>query len=115
MKSVIISVGRNTDNDIVLNEGHISSHHAQLMMDENGKWFIHDLHSANGTFVNGIQITTPTEITGDDLVLLGGTLFQWNDFIEKYREPTQGKKTYKSYLYHYLLGLAAAIILFLAF
>ena len=50
-----LSVGRATDCDLQLVEGHVSRRHAQLRT-LNGTIWLEDLHSANGTFVNGDRV-----------------------------------------------------------
>jgi len=50
-----LKVGRATDCDLQLVEGHVSRHHAQLQV-ERGTIWLEDLGSANGTFVNGDRV-----------------------------------------------------------
>ncbi len=50
-----LNIGRATDCDLQLVEGHVSRHHAQLHADRSAIW-IEDLRSANGTFVNGDRV-----------------------------------------------------------
>ena len=50
-----LNVGRATDCDLQLVEGHVSRHHAQLCADHGAVW-LEDLNSANGTYVNGDRI-----------------------------------------------------------
>src|SRR3990172_1094363 len=45
-------LGRHPDCDVVLDSASVSRQHAQIVR-ENGKYFVEDLHSRNGTFVNG--------------------------------------------------------------
>jgi signal transduction histidine kinase len=53
----------------------ISRRHAELTPD-NGKWYIRDLHSSNGTFVNGVRVTTERRLLRPgDQVRTGATLF----------------------------------------
>ena len=52
----------------------ISRRHAELTPD-NGRWYIRDLGSSNGTFVNGKKITGRTQIRPGDHILTGSTLF----------------------------------------
>lgn len=47
-------LGAETDNDIVLNDGFVSGHHARLRWD-GAEWWLEDLGSVNGTFVNRRQ------------------------------------------------------------
>ena len=48
----VTTVGRANDNVIVLPDAFISSHHAQVVR-QNGRWFLTDLGSTNGSAVNG--------------------------------------------------------------
>jgi predicted component of type VI protein secretion system len=50
-----VSVGRKPDNDIVIDNQAISGHHLRFLQ-ENGKFFVEDLNSTNGTFLNGQKI-----------------------------------------------------------
>ena len=45
-------IGRHPDCDIVVDVGAVSRHHAQVV-EQSEKFFIEDLNSRNGTFVNG--------------------------------------------------------------
>jgi pSer/pThr/pTyr-binding forkhead associated (FHA) protein len=51
-----LNVGRATDCDLQLVEGHVSRHHAQLTADRGAIW-LEDLRSANGTYVNGDRVS----------------------------------------------------------
>ena len=50
-----LKVGRATDCDLQLVEGHVSRHHAVLKIERGAVW-LEDLSSANGTFVNGDRV-----------------------------------------------------------
>ena len=52
-------MGRHPECDIVLDAGAVSRQHAQITWID-GDFFVEDLHSRNGTFVNGTQIQGPT-------------------------------------------------------
>ncbi|MEO6259123.1 MAG: FHA domain-containing protein [Thermoanaerobaculia bacterium] len=82
------TVGRDPGNDIILRDPKVSRHHAEIVF-ERGFFVLHDLSSANGTFVNlkrvriaplthGVQVRMgntqgrfseelPTEADGADL------------------------------------------------
>ncbi|KRQ64460.1 ATP-binding cassette domain-containing protein, partial [Mycobacteroides sp. H079] len=75
-----ITVGRAPDNTIVVNDVLASRHHA-LLLPSAGGLEIQDLHTINGTFVNGVQVEQATVREGDtvtignvDLVVQDGTL-----------------------------------------
>jgi hypothetical protein len=64
-----VRIGRSRDNDIVLadREGATASgHHAEAVCD-GGQWWIHDLHSTNGTLLNGARVTRAPIRPGDRL------------------------------------------------
>lgn len=67
--SKAVTIGRANDNDIIINDPYISSHHAVIKV-QNGKLTIQDLGSMNGTFVNRNNITT-ADITFTDDIQLG--------------------------------------------
>jgi pSer/pThr/pTyr-binding forkhead associated (FHA) protein len=50
------TIGRKEDNDIHIDNHAVSGHHARILR-EKDNFFIEDLGSLNGTFVNGFKIT----------------------------------------------------------
>jgi len=59
-----LTIGRASDNDLVVAHPSVSAHHAELHFD--GELFLlRDLSSSNGTFVNGERITSATLEDGD--------------------------------------------------
>jgi len=51
-----ISIGRAPNSDILLSKDKLTSRRHATVNFENGKYILHDEHSANGTFVNGQQL-----------------------------------------------------------
>ncbi|GAB4123886.1 MAG: DUF3662 and FHA domain-containing protein [Roseiflexaceae bacterium] len=70
LESTLLTVGRGLNNDIILEDTRVSRHHAQLRYRAR-KFWIADLGSSNGTFVNGERVTERGLRTGD-IVSLGG-------------------------------------------
>src|SRR5574340_260333 len=75
-----LTIGRATDNDIVISDVLVSRHHAMLILTPLGAE-IRDSRSINGTFVNGVRIGSAILTDGDvvtigngDLTFTGGTL-----------------------------------------
>ena len=75
-----VTIGRATDNDIVIQDVLASRHHAFLTQTPLGTE-IRDAHSVNGTFVNGVRVGSAVLTQGDvvtignvDLVFTGDTL-----------------------------------------
>ncbi|MBW2028008.1 MAG: FHA domain-containing protein [Deltaproteobacteria bacterium] len=56
-----IYVGRGSDNDIQIRDRAVSRRHLKIFQ-EQGRYFIEDLGSRNGTFVNGEQIETGARV-----------------------------------------------------
>jgi len=68
-KGVLI-IGRSEENDQVIEHPLVSKQHARLTLKEDG-YLLEDLGSANGTFVNGEQISEPVVIGKDDYLQIG--------------------------------------------
>jgi pSer/pThr/pTyr-binding forkhead associated (FHA) protein len=49
------TVGRDPGNDIILRDPKVSRHHSEIVF-ERGFFVLHDLSSANGTYVNGKRV-----------------------------------------------------------
>ncbi len=69
----IVNIGTNYRNDIQINSGAVSRFHATIKIDKQGKTFIVDNGSKNGTKVNGIKVVkdVPTLIKRGDNIILG--------------------------------------------
>jgi len=48
-------IGRSEDCDIQINDSYVSSRHARVIWDRD-RWFVEDLQSKNGTYLNGTRI-----------------------------------------------------------
>ncbi|MFZ3132476.1 MAG: FhaA domain-containing protein [Desulfosporosinus sp.] len=59
-----VFIGRHEQCDIVLHDLEVSRRHVKLASGENG-WWLDDLGSTNGSFVNGQRITHQTAAPGD--------------------------------------------------
>lgn len=68
-------VGRRSGLHLSLPGGSVSKEHAELIVD-NGRLFVRDLGSTNGTYVNGSQIQTEIEVTEGDLVQFASLVFR---------------------------------------
>lgn len=70
---LVFVVGRDPDRvDIAVDSGVVSARHLEVEVVSEGRFSIRDLGSANGTFVNGVALSGPMEVTPDDRVSLGG-------------------------------------------
>ena len=68
-----VTLGRASENDLVLDADDFASvHHARIEPRRDGVW-VEDLDSTNGTFVNGIKLTRPQKLTPGDVIRVGET------------------------------------------
>ncbi len=65
-----IFIGRHPANDLQLESDTVSSKHALLRYQQN-QWWLEDLSSKNGTFINKIRVSSPVVITIGDKIRLG--------------------------------------------
>ncbi len=84
-----IFIGRGADNDIVINHMSVSTRHAKIFVGADGKFYIEDLKSSNGVFVNRERITVSLLKNGDE-ILLGAYPFDF--VIEGVSAPAFEKK-----------------------
>ncbi|QKF07564.1 DUF3662 and FHA domain-containing protein [Berryella wangjianweii] len=71
-----ITLGRDTGNDIVVQDTSASRRHAELRLSPQGYWSITDMGSTNGTTVNGSSVTVQALQNGDTFTI-GKTNFQF--------------------------------------
>ena len=74
-----IVMGRGDDVDIQVLDSKSSRHHAELSKVKD-QYILTDLHSQNGTFVNGSKISQHS-MQNNDKIIIGKTVFKYN-FIE---------------------------------
>ncbi len=81
LKRARFTFGKMPDNDLVLDRQNISRKHCQVFSEGN-KWFVRDLASRNGTFLNSQKILSDTE-------LLHGAQIQLGDFTITFQADGQ--------------------------
>jgi pSer/pThr/pTyr-binding forkhead associated (FHA) protein len=70
-----IQVGRADACQIRLGDTYISQFHARLFP-RDGMWYVEDLGSTNGTYLNQRKLTGPSEVHAGDVVRLGKTTLE---------------------------------------
>jgi two-component system, cell cycle response regulator len=69
-------IGRETRADLVIPRDSVSRQHAQLVCDRDGNWWVQDLGSTNGTFINEERVERRTLSDGDQL-RFGDAIFKF--------------------------------------
>jgi diguanylate cyclase (GGDEF)-like protein/PAS domain S-box-containing protein len=67
------SMGRSVDSTVVLTDRWVSRNHAEIQQMDNGEYYLVDLGSGNGSFVNGQRVTMPVHLKDTDLLTIGRT------------------------------------------
>ncbi|MFI6363754.1 BTAD domain-containing putative transcriptional regulator [Nocardia sp. NPDC050630] len=71
-----LRIGREWDNDIVLDDARVSRKHARIVPRDN-RIFIRDRDSANGVYVNGVPIGADTALADGDVIRIGSTTLRY--------------------------------------
>jgi hypothetical protein len=69
------TIGRRPSNSLQIEDSFVSGAHAELVFDE-GSWWLIDLGSTNGTFINGRPVRQRTRVQAEDIVQFGRTKFR---------------------------------------
>jgi len=71
VQNLRFSIGRTPENDLTIEDPSLSRRHALIETIE-GRFNLSDCGSSNGTFINGRQITAPTQLDDWDVLTFGG-------------------------------------------
>lgn len=71
-----LSIGRGEANDIVVNDTFVSHEHACISQYKQGFWLT-DLNSTNGTYVNNQRVTDEVLLKNGDLLKIGAVTFRF--------------------------------------
>ncbi len=66
LEGEVIRAGRSPDNEVFLDDITVSRRHAEIRRREDG-WYVHDLGSLNGTYVNRERVEESKLASGDEL------------------------------------------------
>jgi pSer/pThr/pTyr-binding forkhead associated (FHA) protein len=75
-----VTIGRGSENDLVISSSAVSRTHAAVVLRQ-GRWYVEDRGSYNGTFLNGTRVNpgTPLPLRHADRIEIGGEalLLSW--------------------------------------
>jgi pSer/pThr/pTyr-binding forkhead associated (FHA) protein len=70
-----VTIGRAPESTLVLTDDYASSQHARLVP-RDGQWFVEDLGSTNGTYLDKEKVTRPTPVPPGAKVRIGKTVLE---------------------------------------
>lgn len=70
-----LTIGRSSESGLVIRDDYTSSHHARLVL-WGQQWMIQDLDSTNGTWHDGVRVSTPVPISVGAPIKVGATTFE---------------------------------------
>jgi len=70
-----VTFGRTEACTVPLDDTYVSTLHARLFS-KDGTWFVEDLGSTNGTYLNRIKVTSPSPLAVGDEVRVGKTVVE---------------------------------------
>ncbi len=87
-----VSIGRVQGNDVILPRGNVSKRHAKLEY-KDGQFFLEDVGSTNGTYVNGRRIQESSQILKGDKIYIGEYILslEGHDSLEPVEDKKQKK------------------------
>lgn len=76
-----LSIGRNSDNNVPVDDTSVSRKHAILIISGN-EYSVRDLGSTNGTYINGMRINGVSNLKTNDILKVGNALVPWMNHLE---------------------------------
>jgi diguanylate cyclase (GGDEF)-like protein len=73
-----LTIGRDQGNHIWVDLDNVSRRHARVL-GKNGRMFLEDLGSTNGTYLNDQEVLQPSPLRSGDLIKVGGSIFKFLD------------------------------------
>jgi FHA domain len=70
-----LSIGRSKESDVQIEDRYASSLHARVFSRE-GRYFVEDMNSTNGTLLNGATLVGEADLIDGDTVQIGDTVFR---------------------------------------
>lgn len=71
-----LSIGRSRDSDVQIEDRYASSLHARVFS-RDGRFFVEDMNSTNGTLLNGATLVGEAELIDSDTIQIGDTVFRF--------------------------------------
>jgi hypothetical protein len=75
VKSDALVIGRAPECELAIDDTYVSQQHARVFA-KGGSWYVEDLGSTNGTFVNDQRLSSPAMVQAGDKIRIGTTVME---------------------------------------
>jgi pSer/pThr/pTyr-binding forkhead associated (FHA) protein len=75
LRATPVTIGRANDSTLVLADDYASNHHARLVP-RDGDWYVEDMGSTNGTYLDRNKVTGPTPVPLGVAIRIGKTVME---------------------------------------
>ena len=81
----VLSIGRTPENDVVVEDARVSGRHARLFIVSPSEFWIEDVGSANGTFLNSLdkRLSGPEVVSHGDVLSFGSLNVPLGEILRK--------------------------------
>ena len=100
----VAAIGRGEHNDVRIPDESVSASHATLVR-KGDTWFVLDLGSSNGTFVDGLRVAGEREVAAGAILTLGSVKLTFHPRAAKNRAGTGTHHVHRGELLRRLAGL----------
>ncbi|HWO82959.1 MAG TPA: FHA domain-containing protein [Solirubrobacterales bacterium] len=73
-----LSIGRSKEADVRIDDRYASSIHARVFSRE-GRFYVEDMGSTNGTYLNGRKLRTPERLKLGDVIRIGDSEYRYQE------------------------------------
>ena len=101
----VILIGRDQSCNFIVDDPSVSRNHAQII-NYGTHVCVVDLGSSNGTFVNGVRVSSETSLHQGDELKVGNVIVPW----EQLASPSGGKGKKKTWLWLLIAGIVLLLI-----
>lgn len=75
-------LGRAPENQVVVNTSNASRYHAAIHAQDGDEYWLFDLESANGTFLNGHRLLRPAQLRDGHRIMIGEATFVFRQMVK---------------------------------
>lgn len=102
----VILIGRDQSCNFIVDDSSVSRNHAQII-NYGTHVCVVDLGSTNGTFVNGVKVSSETSLHPGDELKVGNAVVPWEQLVDPSKGGKGGKKTW---LWILIVGIVLLIL-----